>query len=353
MIAERDLLKKEMSEIINKAFWADKAKGADSLRMVTETLPAPGSQEVLIQVKAAAFNYREVMIIESGVYPLPVKDTFIPMADGVGEIIAVGSAVSNFKAGDRVAAVMFPYWQSGPFQAEFSGQLGGALDGMLTEYKILPAAGVVLIPDHLSYVEAAAYPCAGVTAWNALFGGAALLPGQTVLTLGTGGVSMMALQFARAAGARVIATTSSSEKIGLLQQFGADEVINYKEQPAWHIAVKALTNGKGADHIIEVGGAATLPQSIRAVQATGQISMIGSMATGDPLSNPNLLLTTAATIRAIAAGHRQHQQQMNSAVAVNKLRPLIDRVFPFTDAKEAYQYYLKGQYQGKVVVSME
>ncbi len=342
-----------MNNIISKAYLADKAKGADSLRIVSQVVNAPGPLEVLIQVKAAAFNYREVMIIETGSYPLPVKDTFIPMADGVGEIIAVGEEVLNFRVGDRVAGVMFPYWQSGPFQFEFSGQLGGALDGMLTEYKLLPAAAVVRIPDHLSYVEAAVYPCAGVTAWNALFGGAGLLAGQTVLTLGTGGVATMALQFAKAAGARVIATTSTADKMEFLRHLGADEVINYREEPEWHKAVRAMTGGRGADHVIEVGGAGTLVQSIKSVYLTGQINLIGSVATGDPLINLNMLLTTAANIRVIAAGNRQHQQEMNNAVAIHKIRPVIDRVFPFIEAKEAYRYYLKGQYLGKVVVSME
>ncbi|WP_073086909.1 zinc-dependent alcohol dehydrogenase family protein [Chitinophaga jiangningensis] len=342
-----------MKSINSKAFLADKAKGAGSIRSVLQTISAPGPQEVLIRVKAAAFNYREVMIIESGIYPLPVKETFIPLADGVGEIVAVGEEVTSFKAGDRVAAMMFPYWQSGPFQAEFSRQLGGALDGMLTEYKVLPAAGVVRIPDHLSYVEAAAYPCAGVTAWNALFGGAGLLPGQTVLTLGTGGVAMMALQFAKAAGARVIATSSTTEKMEFLRKLGADDVINYKEHPEWHKEVKALTSGRGADHVIEIGGGGTMAQSVKSVYLTGEISLIGTMAAGDPLMNLNMLLTTAATIRVIAAGHRGHQQAMNSAVALHKLRPIIDSVFPFNEAPEAYRYYLKGKYQGKVVVSME
>ena len=294
------------------------------------------------------------MILVLGFYPLPVRPDVIPVSDGVGEVVAVGSSVTHIKVGDRVAGAVFPYWIDGPYTRDVAPQLGGSLDGMLTEYAILPEEGVVHIPEHLSFEEAAALPCAAVTAWNALTGGHPLLAGDTVLTLGSGGVSLFALQFAKLFGTRVIATTSSEEKAERLKALGADAVVNYRTTPDWSGTVRELTGGRGADHVIEVGGPSTIVQSIKATRVLGEVALIG-FAT-DPKASPDVGVhraTTAGlvTLRSIAVGSRAQFLAMNRAIAVNGLKPVIDRIFPFTEAKAAYRYYQEAQPFGKVIIS--
>jgi NADPH:quinone reductase-like Zn-dependent oxidoreductase len=333
-----------------QAYFVSKRGGINSFQLDNQPITEPGKGELLIKVKAAAFNFREIMIIESGTYPLPVKDRFIPLCDGVGEVVAVGEGTTKFKVGSRVAAIVFPQWQDGPFNLDSSLQLGGSADGMLAEYKVLPESGVLAIPAHLSWEEAAAFPCAGVTAWHALTGGHPLLAGETVLTMGTGAVSLFVVQFARLFGARVIATTSSSEKYGILKSLGADEVINYVDQPDWHKTVRELTGGYGVDHIVELGGSGTLVNSMQSLSISGQISQVGWLAKERPLIDMSNF-TGAGSIRRVALGHRRHQVEMNRAVEVGKIVPVIDRVFPFEQAKEAYAYYLAGKYLGKVIIN--
>lgn len=338
-------------ERIMKSYYASKAGGLAGLIVKEHTISQPGKGEILMKVKATALNFRELMIIISGTYPLPVKEPFVPIADGAGEVVAVGEGVTIFKVGDRVAAVVFPQWRDGPFSIEFSEQLGGSLDGMLTEYKILPEHAVVSVPAHLTWEEAAAFPCAGVTAWNALTGGRRLMAGETVLTLGTGGVSLFAIQFAKLFGARVIATTSSDEKAVRLKHIGVDEVINYRANPDWHVTVRELTGGHGADHIIEVGGAGTLEKSLKAMTLTGEISLIGWLSNDKPLIDINIFASTVGSMRRIAVGSRAHNIEMNRAVSTANLRPVVDRVFHFTEAQEAFEYFASGKYFGKVVIS--
>ncbi len=300
---------------IKKSYYARKGEGLAGLIIKEHEISQPGYGEILMQVKATALNFRELMIIISGTYPLPVRDPFIPLADGAGEVVAVGEGVTAFNIGDPVAAVVFPPWTDGPFSLEFSKQLGGSLDGMLTEYKIVPEHAVVSVPAHLTWEEAATFPCAGVTAWNALTGGKPLMAGETVLTLGTGGVSLFALQFAKLFGARVIATTSSDEKAARLKQLGADEVINYKATPDWNVAVRELTAGHGADHIIEVGGAGTLEKSLKAMNLTGEVSLVGWLSNDKPLIDINIFASTVGSIRRIAVGSRVHNIAMNELLA--------------------------------------
>jgi len=335
-----------------RLYYAGKGKGGESLQLTTAPIPGPAKGEILIQVKAAAFNFREVMIINKGTYSLPVKETFVPLADGVGEVVAVGEGVNTYKIKDRVAAVVFPEWRDGSFSIDFAAQLGGSLDGMLTEYKLLPEYAAVLIPDHLSWEEAAAFPCAGVTAWHALTGGRPLLAGETVLTMGTGSVSLLALQFAKLFGANVIATTSTLAKSNFLKTLGADEVINYVDNPDWSVAVKALTGGHGADHIIEVGGAGTITQSLKALHLNGAINLVGWLAAEKPLLDINHFAATVGSMRRIAVGNRRHHQEMNRAVKAGKLKPVIDSVYPFDKARKAFDYFAAGKYLGKVVISM-
>jgi NADPH:quinone reductase-like Zn-dependent oxidoreductase len=342
-----------MSSETFKAYQVGKGKSLSGWSMTTRPIPQPGPKEVLVKLKAAAFNFRDIYIIEMGLYPLPVQDELIPLADGAGEVVAIGQSVDNVKVGERVSIVMFPEWVDGPFSMEVSPQLGGSLDGTLGEYAVVPALGVVKLPDHLSWEEGATLPCAGVTAWNALTGGKALLPGETVLTMGTGGVSLFALQFAKMFGAKVISTSSSKQKLSLLKSLGADEVINYVESPDWHKDVLYLTNGEGAQHVIEVGGAGTLARSIQSLHYTGELNMVGWLDKEKPLLDINVMAGKVFSIRRIAAGHRRHHMEMSKAADFNKLKPVIDRVFPFEKAKEAYAYYLEGKYLGKVVVKMD
>jgi NADPH:quinone reductase-like Zn-dependent oxidoreductase len=223
---------------------------------------------------------------------------------------------------------------------------------MLTEYKVLDETAAVHIPAHLEWEEAAAYPCAGVTTWNALTGGSPLLAGDTVLTMGTGGVSLFAVQFGKLFGATVIATTSTPEKAAVLKKLGADEVINYMDQPDWHLRVKEITKGRGADHIVEVGGAGTLERSFKSLSLNGQINLVGWLAKENPLLDINNFAATVGSMRRIAAGHRRHHIEMNRAVEAGKSRPVIDRVFDFSHIKDAYNYYAAGNYLGKVIVTL-
>src|SRR5262249_3272196 len=232
--------------------------GMAGLTLKQHDEPSPGPREAVIRVRANSLNFRELMVLR-GNYPLPVKPDVVMGADGSGEIVAVGPGVSRVKVGDRVAAAMFPRWLDGPIDWEYAPQLGGSLDGMLSEYVALSEEAVVRFPDHLSFEEAATLPCAAVTAWNALTA-RKLPPGDTVLTLGSGGVSLFALQFAKLFGARVIVTTSSEDKVTRLKAVGADDVINYRTTPDWHIAVHELTKGRGVDQVVDVGGG-TLEQS--------------------------------------------------------------------------------------------
>ncbi|HVI49512.1 MAG TPA: NAD(P)-dependent alcohol dehydrogenase [Chitinophaga sp.] len=333
-----------------KSYHINAGAGINALTIKEHDIKEPGFNEVLVKVKATSLNYRELMIIEDGKYPLPVKPDVVPVADGAGEVVAVGNGVTRFKTGDRVTGIVFPEWVDGPFLWEYSQQLGGSLDGMLAEYVLMPEHWLLHIPQHLSWEEAATLPCAGVTAWNALNGARPVLPGENVLALGSGGVSLFAMQLAKLSGARVIATTSSDEKAEKLRALGADEVINYNTTPDWHLAVKQLTGGHGADHIIEVGGPGTMERSMQSLSVGGEISMIGWLAGGSSTIDLNAFNGTVGNLRRIALGSRAHHIAMNRAIQVNGLKPVIDKVFHFNEAKEALHYLAAGRYFGKVVI---
>jgi NADPH:quinone reductase-like Zn-dependent oxidoreductase len=323
--------------------------GIDSLILREHEIPKPGPSEVLVRVRATSLNARELMILR-GDYPLPVKPDVVAVSDGAGEVVGIGEGVTRLKVGDRVAASLFPLWADGPFSFDVAPQIGGSLDGMLTEYAVLSEPGLVLIPEHLSFEEAATLPCAGVTAWHALTGGRPPMPGDSVLTLGSGGVSLFALQFAKLYGLRVIATTSSDEKAKRLKNLGADEVINYRTSPDWHLGVRNLTGGRGVDYVIEVGGAGTLQNSLKSVAVQGQISWVGVLASGEPAISLAALRGAFANLRFIAVGNRAQFTAMNRAIEVNLLKPVVDRVFPFEEAGEAFRYYQAGQFFGKIVI---
>lgn len=325
--------------------------GLDGLRLREHPVPAPGPGEVLVKVHAVSLNQRELSILLKGRYPLPVKPEVVACSDGAGEVVALGAGVTRTTVGAHVVASIFPHWPDGPFGLAVAAQLGGSLDGLLAQHVLLPEAALVPVPEHLSFDEAAALPCAGVTAWNALHGGARpTQAGDTVLTLGSGGVSLWALQLAKASGARVIATTSSADKAARLRRLGADAVLNYRDTPAWADAVRMLTGGAGVQRVVEVGGGGTLAQSLRAVGFSGEVAFIGSLAEGPATLDAGALFASGATLRVIAAGSTAQLAQMVQAVAVHRLHPPLGRVFGFHEAREAFAHYARGEGFGKVVI---
>lgn len=324
--------------------------GIDNLRLVELPMPDPGRQEMIIKVKATALNYRDVEIAR-GSYHTAFALPLIPLSDGVGEVVAVGAEVTRFEVGDRVCGTFWQRWVGGSFaMAEPFYQRGGPVDGLLSEFARLDEQAAVLAPPNLSDIEAATLPCAAVTAWHALFTEGRLKPGETVLGLGTGGVSLFAVQFAAAAGARVIVTSSSDDKLMRAKALGAHDGINYRSDPDWAKAVLALTGGRGADHIIEVGGPQSFAQSLRASARGAQINVIGYLGGSEGSVNPLDIFRRQVTARGIPVGSRESFEAMNRAIAVNRLRPVIDRVFPWGQAAAAFHHLEHGSPFGKVVL---
>jgi NADPH:quinone reductase-like Zn-dependent oxidoreductase len=333
-----------------KSYHGNLGAGLEDLTLKEHPEPKIRPDQVLVRVRAASLSFRELSILIHGRYPLPVKPDVIVSSEGAGEVVAVGEAVTRARIGDRVITSIFPRWMDGPFTLEYASQLGGSLDGMLTERIAIGEDAIVPIPEHLSFEEAATLPCAGVTAWNALTGGRPLRAGESVLTLGSGGVSLFALQFAKLFGAHVVATTSTDEKAARLRSLGADHVVNYRSSSDWAAEVRAATGGRGADHVIEVGGPATLELSLRATAVGGEVAWVGSLARDAPTVDVTALFNAAASVRAIAAGSRAQLAAMTRAIAFHRARPVIDRVFPFEETHAALAYYASGKAFGKVVI---
>ena len=333
-----------------RSYHANLGASIDGLVVREHATPAPGPGQVLVRVRASSLSFRELMILR-GWYPLPIKPDVVPLSDGAGEVVGVGEGVTRVAVGDRVAAAVFPGWIDGRFGLPYSDQLGGSLDGMLTEYAVLDQDALVAIPSHLSYEQAATLPCVGVTAWNALTGGRGLVAGETVLTLGSGGVSLFAVQLAKALGARVISTTGSDEKAERLRALGSDETINYVRTPNWHERVRELTGGIGVDHVVEVTG--RLEQSIHSTAIEGEIAYVGLLADDDglPPVDAKLLWMSAADVRTIAVGSRAQFIAMSRAIEANGIEPVIDRVFAFDEAAAAYRHYERSRPFGKVVIA--
>jgi NADPH:quinone reductase-like Zn-dependent oxidoreductase len=326
--------------------------GIDALTLVERPEPQPGWGQVLIRVRATSLNYRDLIVVQGG-YGNKEKLPLIPMSDGAGEVVAVGEGVTRVKVGDRVAGIFFQDWIAGALTKEkMNSALGGAINGLLTEYAVLSQDGLVLLPDHLSYEEGATLPCAAVTAWHALVTKGSVTAGETVLVLGTGGVSIFALQFAKMHGARVIVTSSSDAKLERAKELGASEVINYKSTPNWEERVYELTARNGVDHVVEVGGAGTLEKSIRAVRVGGRISLIGVLTGGAGEVNPMPVLMKSLTVQGIYVGSREMFEAMNQAIALHQLKPVIDRIFPLTEAQEAYRYMKSAAHFGKIVIQV-
>ena len=317
--------------------------GLENLRSVELPEPVAGTGEAVVRVRACSLNYRDLMVAKGG-YGRAVKAPLTPLSDGAGEVLSVGSGVTRVKAGDRVCGIFMQRWiEGGPNDEKAASALGGAVDGMLAEQVCLNAEGLVLAPPHLSFEEAATLPCAAVTAWNSLFRSGGLKAGESVLVLGTGGVSIFALQFARMAGAKVIATSGSDAKIARLREMGAHETINYKTNREWDKAAR------GVDHVVEVGGAGTLPLSIRAVRRGGHIALIGVLS-GQGEMDPRPMLMKAIRMQGIYVGSREMFEEMNRAIALAEMRPVVDRVFEFDEAPEALRYLETGAHFGKVCV---
>ena len=317
---------------------------------------APGT--VLIRIRAVSLNYRDLMIVK-GFYNPKMALPRIPCSDGAGEVVAIGDGVTRVGVGDRVCGIFMQRWLEGPLTAERSkAALGGDVDGMLAEYALLAQDGVVRFPEHLSYEEAATLPCAGVTAWNALHHAGEpanpVLPGETVVIQGTGGVSLFALQFAKLLGTTVIGTSSSDEKLKRAYGLGLDAGCNYRERPEWSRWVAEVTGGRGADRIIEVGGGDTFGQSLRAARVEGMVAQIGVLsgsATSEPLALTPIL-HKQLRVQGIYVGSRAMFEQMNTAIAKAELHPIIDRVFVFDQAREAFLHMESASHFGKIVIRM-
>jgi NADPH:quinone reductase-like Zn-dependent oxidoreductase len=333
-----------------RSYHVSKGGGIDGLSLCSHGPRTPGEGEVAVAVHATSLSFRELLVLR-GQYVLPVKPDVIPVSDGAGQVVAVGPGVRRVRPGNRVTAALFPKWLDGPLEPAYLPQLGGSLDGMLTELAILPEDALVPIPEHLSYAEAATLPCAAVTAWNALTGdGRGVQRGQTVLATGSGGVSLFTVQFAKLLGARVIATTSRADKEQRLRDLGADEVVNYRDTPNWQATARELTSGRGVDRVVDTAG--TLEQSLKSVAVDGHIAFVGSVSGNWLPVDPRLLFGVAATVRALAVGSRAQFICMNNAITTHRLRPVIDRVFPFEEAVAAYRYYESASPFGKAIIKI-
>ncbi|QGJ68811.1 Zn-dependent oxidoreductase [Planctomycetales bacterium 10988] len=324
--------------------------GIDAIRQIDVPQPEPGVGEVLVGMRAASLNFRDLMITRGG-YARNDRCPVIPLSDGAGEVLAVGEGVTRFQTGDRVVNCFFEDWEAGEAnETQLKTGRGGGIDGVLAEQVVFSERALLPFPSHLSFEQAATLPCAAVTAWQALVTLGHIQSGDTILTLGTGGVSLFALQFAKLHGANVIITSSSDEKLSRMRQLGADETINYKTTPDWDTAVRQLTNGRGVDNVVELGGPGTLAKSLACAKVSGRISLIGVLTGAEGAVDPMPALYNRITVQGIYVGSRAMFEDMNRAISANKFEPIVDRVFDFVDALDAYRYLKSGSHFGKVVI---
>jgi NADPH:quinone reductase-like Zn-dependent oxidoreductase len=335
-----------------KAFVIADQFGIDALKLTERPDPTPGHGQVVVKVKAVSLNYRDLLTVTQGGMR-NLRLPLIPCSDGAGEVIKVGLGVTRVKPGDRVASTFFQTWLAGDIAASYGqSALGGAIDGMLAEQVALHEDGLVHIPEPLSYEEASTLPCAAVTAWQGLVTKGGLKAGETVLVQGTGGVSIFALQFALMAGARVLITSSSDEKLARAKQLGAAAVINYQTTPEWGKRVLELTDGVGVDHVVEVGGAGTLEKSFQAARVGGTVSLIGVLTGAGGQVNPLPVLFKSLRLQGVYVGSREMFEAMNRAIAIHRMRPVIDRVFPFAQTREAFKLMESAAHFGKIVIAL-
>lgn len=329
------------------------AFGIENLNKTERPDPKPGAGEVLIKVKAVSVNFRDILMVR-GHYnprqPLPL----IPFSDGCGEVVEVGDGVTLVAAGDRVCNTFFQEWPDGTPSSELVSRssMGSPLDGMLTEYIVLNENGVVKLPDHLSFEEGATLPCAAVTAWSCLFRHGDVKPGDKVLALGTGGVSIFTLQLAKMAGAEVIITSSSDEKLERAKALGASHGINYTDNEKWFKDVRAATGGTGVDHVVEVGGVGTFENSLKSTRMGGHVSMVGILSGAKAPINLTLILMNDIRVQGVFVGPRKCFEDLNEALTHHQIKPIVDKTFAFDDAREAIEYVGGGNHFGKVVITV-
>lgn len=321
-----------------------------SLHLLQEEQPAPKAGEVLVRLRASSLNAHDDFVVR-GVFPS--ADGRIPLSDGAGEVVACGEGVTDLNVGDAVVSTFWPYWLSGDMTAAIKRDIPGEhIDGYAREYACMPAHAFTRAPTGYSHAQAATLPCAGVTAWRGLVVQGQVRPGDTVLVMGSGAVSLFALQFAKAAGARVIATSSSDEKLERLKHLGADDLINYKTTPNWGDKAKALTDGRGVDHVIEVGGPATFAQSMAACRLGGHIALIGVLSGFAGEVVMGALFSAQIRVSGISIGSRADQEDMIRAIDVNGLKPVIDRTFALEQIADAFAYYQTQSHFGKISVAI-
>ena len=333
-----------------KALEVDGALGLDNLKLVERPNPEPGPHQVLVGMRAVSLNYRDLLMV-NGAYGGQPKLPITPFSDGCGVVEAVGEGVTRVKVGDRVSTLFFQNWISGrPTVEKLSSALGSPIPGCGRELAVFSEDGVSKVPEHLTDQQVATLPCAALTAWRGLFVDAALEPGDTVLLQGTGGVSIFGLQFAKAAGLEVIITSSSDEKLARAKALGADHGINYRDEPTWSKVVRKVTGGRGADFVMEVGGAKTLNESLRSIRIGGHIAIIGVLSgPQEPLSIP-VMIGTSARLQGLSVGSREMFEAMCRAIALHRIEPVVDKVFPFTEARAAFEAMARGDHFGKIVL---
>lgn len=333
-----------------KTIFIEAGGGFDTVSVGTTQPRDPEAGEITVRLYASSLNYHDLGVVSGAMAPAERR---IPMSDGAGEVIAVGKGVTEFSVGDHVVSTFFPDWLDGePNQGGFGRVPGDGIDGYAREQVTMPATAFTHAPKGYSHAEAATLTTAGLTAWRALFENGRLMPGETVLVQGSGGVSVFALQLAKIAGARVIATTSTPEKMAKLKELGADDVINYRGDPNWGKTALELTGGRGVDHVIEVGGPATLVQSIKATREGGHIAIIGVLSGVNSELPLGLALVKQVRLHALIVGSRRHQQNFVRAIEQNGLRPIIDKHFALDDMVQAFQYQASGQHFGKIILDI-
>ncbi len=332
--------------------WIAPALGIDQLAMHETAIPEPAPGQVVVEVRACSLNYRDLMTV-TGRYNPRLRPQLVPLSDGAGVVHAVGEGVTDHRIGDRVAAIFFQNWLDGaPSAIKYKGALGGDIDGMAAQYVVLSAHGLVQLPEYLTFAEAATLPCAAVTAWSALQKAGGVAPGNTVLIQGTGGVSIAALQLAKAMGARVIGTSGSDEKLERARALGLDAGVNYRRTPDWAAWAREQTGGEGVDLVVEVGGAGTFNQSLAAARIGGAVSQIGVLSESTEPANVRLILSKQLRLQGIYVGSRADFLALNRALETTRIRPVVDREFPFNELPEALRTMEAASHFGKIVVSI-
>ncbi|CAI10688.1 alcohol dehydrogenase, Zn-containing (plasmid) [Aromatoleum aromaticum EbN1] len=326
--------------------------GIENVRVRAIPMPTAGPGTALVRMRAASLNYRDLVVVNGGFGSRQKQSGLVLLSDGAGEIVELGEGVCEFNIGDRVASCFYEDWAGGrPTAARLATALAAGRDGIACEYRALAATGIMRVPDHLSWIEAATLPCSALTAWSAVVAHGATKAGETIVTQGSGGVSLFAAQFALACGARLISTSSSEAKLARLKEIGAHELINYRAEPEWGRRARALS-GEGADLVIDIGGRATLKQSMLALRPGGTVALIGAVSGQRASLNLGAAVANSIRLQGIAVGHRESYAEMMRAVSFHKIRPVTDEVFPLADIQAALRFLASGQHVGKVCIEI-